>query len=132
MFKWLMGRNPSVEQQLGNLLGVGIRLRGGIDIKDCLDGHQKEYIKRPYILLLISIGSEIISDNDQVSFPSEQVWHLDRECIEDHGDYARVIQRISEMVKDEIIVDQINDFVDVENNIAQISFNVNGHPMNLL
>lgn len=128
VFRWLKKRNGiSIEQQLNDFLGIGIGLKEGININECLDFNKKEYKIKPYFLLLTTLGSEIVSNDKRFLFPSDDVWYLDRECIEDNGDYVRVIRRIAEMTKDDFSLDHINDFIDLDNKCTWISFKVNGH-----
>jgi len=80
---------------------------------------EEEYENDPYQLLLISMGGEI-HKNDEFFVVSDNIWHLDTECIEDHGDYVSVIERLKRMTTLEIR--NIQDFIDIEEEIAWVSF----------
>lgn len=119
MFKWFKQKKISGVNQYNNLRKIGIKMLNeeylGLDLSN------KEYKKSPYIQLLLSMGSEIEDKNGFV-YPSNNVWNLDRECIEDHGDYVRIVKRIAEMINPELVITDIRDYVDIENKRATISF----------
>ncbi|WP_337100109.1 hypothetical protein [Paenibacillus sp. YIM B09110] len=89
-----------------------------------IDLSKSEYKKNPYIQLLISMGSEVENSNNFM-YPSNNVWYFDRECIEDHGDYVSIVERIAEIIKEEVVISNIRDYVDIENKKARISFLLN-------
>jgi len=124
MFSWFKRSKTTIEEQLNKLEELRVRLKEKVNINDCLEFKQHDYEKKPYILLLISMGSEIPRE-DSYTFPSDDVWYFDRECIEETGDYVRVLKRIAELMKDEIVVTDISDFIDIENNEVQVSFKIN-------
>lgn len=120
MFKWFKQKiSISGENQCNHLNKIGIKILNeeylGLDLS------KKEYKKSPYIQLLISMGSKI-EDKSGFVYPSNNVWNLDRECIEDHGDYVRIVERIAEMIYPELVITDIRDYVDIENKRATISF----------
>ncbi|WP_219834272.1 hypothetical protein [Paenibacillus sp. R14(2021)] len=117
----------SIEEQLVNLEKVGITLKKNVEFRDVLDFEIREYEERPYIHLLMSIGSErggLESDSDL--YPTNDVWCFDHECIEDHGDYVRALERISVMLEPAIRITDIQDYVDIEAEEAWIAFNADG------
>ncbi|MDQ0059987.1 hypothetical protein [Paenibacillus harenae] len=121
MFKWFK-RTKSISgaEQYSKLKEIGIML-----IKqEYFDLSKSEYKKNPYMQLLISMGSEVENSND-IIYPSNNVWYLDRECIEDHGDYVSIVERIAEIIKEEVVISNIQDYVDIENKKARISFLLN-------
>jgi len=113
----------SLHEQIVRLAELGIKLNSGISIDSLLDEFsQEQFEKDPYQLLLISMGGEIFKD-DHFYVASDQIWHLDTECIEDHGDYISIIERLKKMTG--IDINHIKDFVDVENETAWVSFEYN-------
>lgn len=123
MLNWFRRQKAaSLEEQLKRLEEVGISLKNQI----LLDLSRSEYEERPYIQLLISMGSEVYLEDETV-YPSDQVWCFDRECIEDKGDYVRVIERIAELIKTEVLVTDICDFVDIDSRRAWVSFKADSH-----
>jgi len=89
------------------------------------DFERREYEEKPYILLLIAMGSEIEKDGE-FKFTSTDIWHFDRECIEDDGDYSIVMERIVELIKGELLITDIEDHIDRENEEVGLSFKLNG------
>lgn len=119
MFKWFKQKmSISGVNQNNHLNKIGIKI---LNEDLGLDLIKTEYKKSPYIQLLISMGSEI-EDKSGFVYPSNNVWNLDRECIEDHGDYVRIVERIAEMIYPELVITDIRDYVDIENKRATISF----------
>ena len=76
---------------------------------------------------MISLGGEIFRD-EQFIVVSNDIWHLDTECIEDHGDYKVIIERLMNMTG--LDIRNINDFVDIENEEAWVSFQYNEKQIN--
>jgi hypothetical protein len=48
------------------------------------------------------------------TYPSDDIWHFDVECIEDHNDYVRIAQRFVDLAGSHLSLEDINDYVDVE------------------
>lgn len=112
-----------LEDQLQTFSNLGITLNSDIDPILLLEEFSKErYEKDPYQLLLISMGGEIYK-NDEFYIISNHIWHLDTECIEDHGDYIRIIERLMKLTN--MNLQNIQDFVDIENETAWVSFEYN-------
>jgi len=126
LFKWFR-KKLTVEEQYAKVKSLGIELKQGMNLNQVISGCGREgYEEKPYLLLYISLGSEMALDDHSFTYPSDDIWHLDRECIEDHGDYIPIIERISDLLKDEIIVNDIADYVDIENNEIWVSFTIDG------
>lgn len=120
MFGFLKKKEIAFDKQLQKLSELGISLNQGIEPALLFDEFpEQEYLKNPYQLLMISMGGEIYKDNQFVNI-SNQIWHLDTECIEDHGDYTAIIERLKNLTGSQI--HKINDYVDIENEIAWVSF----------
>ncbi|RIX51390.1 hypothetical protein D3P08_15835 [Paenibacillus nanensis] len=114
----------SIEEQLANLGRVGITLKENVEIRDIIDFEIGDYEECPYIHLLMSMGREREGVGDE--YPSNDVWCFDRECIEDHGDYAYGLKRIADMLVPFISVTDIQDYVDIEASEVWIAFKANG------
>jgi hypothetical protein len=74
--------------------------------------------------LLYELAGE--ADPDDSQFPdtvfSNNIWHFDTECINDHGDYAVIARRMAALTQGALAISGIQDHVDVENGIAWLSF----------
>ncbi len=121
----LFRRKVAIQQQLETLGRCGIRPKDGIGINELLESFDREqYESDPYELLLVRLGGEL----EREPYPpiSDDIWHLDTECIEDHGDYARVARRIQALAKGELPLMDIRDYVDVEAGEAWLAFTIGG------
>jgi len=123
MKKATMG--TTFEDQLQSLANCGIRLVPEVT-PDCLiQAHDRSaFESEPFVLLLCAMGAEL--DVEPYVFPSDAIWHFDAECIEDHNDYVRIAQRLSDLAAGDLPLDEVNDFVDVEESDAWVSFRIDG------
>lgn len=106
-----------ISQKLQQLEKAGIALAPDITIKDIPDLNDGTYES-----LLIAMGGELEGKDNQWVRLSHDIWYFDTECIEDHGDYARIAARLSEITKGSLLLQNIKDFVDVEAKTAWLSF----------
>ncbi|PGM57355.1 hypothetical protein [Bacillus sp. AFS053548] len=123
MFRFFKSKKKvSFSEQLCELQKIGIELNPNLNEELILAEYSKEEFERePYLLLLIELGSEMELNENYINC-SNEIWHLDTECIEDTGDYVRIAERIKDLSKDYLNLKNIKDFVDVENQTASISF----------
>lgn len=127
MFGFFKKKVISFEDQLETLGELGFTLNSDINPDSLFEEFTRnEYEKVPYELLLTSLGGEICR-GDKCFVISDAVWHLDTECIEDHGDYKAIIERLSKMTGHAI--QNIKDFVDIESEKAWTSFEFNQKPV---
>lgn len=111
-----------ISQKLQQLEKAGIALAPGIMIKEI----PEELNDGTYESLLIAMGGELEGENGQWVPLSHDIWHFDTECIEDHGDYARIAARLSEVARGDLPLQNIKDFVDIETKTAWLSFVLDG------
>ena len=111
----------SVEEQLENLSDCGISLRPDMN-RDILfsDYDPDDFEREPYLLLLVTLGGE--TEEEPYGFLSTDIWHFDAECIEDHGDYARIAMRMEELAGGDLPLEKIEDYVDIEEAKAWLAF----------
>jgi hypothetical protein len=57
---------------------------------------------------------------------SDDIWHFDAECIEDNGDYVRVMERLVILTKGLLPITDLRDHVDLENETAWVEFKLGG------
>jgi len=111
---------PTLERQLQDLVECGIRLLPNANREALLrEWSAAEFEENPYELALVALGG----DDPPLA---ENVWHFDTECIEDHGDYARIAERMRSMAADALPIARVEDFVDVEAREAWLSFVLDG------
>jgi hypothetical protein len=132
MFEFLKKRfNPSVslESQFATLKECGIECATS-SIEDALINSlpRGKIEQEPFSLLLCILGDEADEEKfaGPTGFPSENIWHFDTECIEDHGDYAQIANRLATLSQGDVAISNVRDFVDVESGIAWLSFQCNG------
>jgi hypothetical protein len=122
MLDWLRKRVVTLEEQVNTLAECGIRLAPGVGLEQILASFpRKEYERDPYQLLLCVMGSEEAA--------SQSIWHFDAECIEDHGDYTTIAERLRDMAQGALPLTNIQDFVDIEAKEAWISFELDDLPV---
>jgi hypothetical protein len=115
----------SLEEQVGVLNSCGIRLLPEITVDNLLASYDRDaYEKEPYVLLLTVMGSEL--DTEPCTYASDDIWHFDTECIEDHNDYVRIALRFSDLAREALPLEDIIDYVDVEEGKAWLSFKLDG------
>ena len=117
----------SLEDQRARLDKLGVRLRPGIGTEDLLvSWDRSEYEASPFVLLLTTMGGEV----EKEPFPriSDDVWRFDTECIEDHGAYVAIAERIRNLAGGRLALSNLNDHVDVEAGVAWLAFNAGDQP----
>lgn len=120
MFGLFKKKKIIFEDQLNKLSELGIFMSAESKKELLLEEFSRnEYEEDPYNLLLLTLGGEVEVNGEFINV-SEEIWYLDTECIEDHGDYARIIIRLENMTK--LNLNNITDYVDIQNGTAWVSF----------
>jgi len=115
----------SFEDQLQTLANCGIRLVPDVTPDRVLQAHDRSaYESEPFVLLLCAMGAEL--EVEPYRFASDDIWHFDTECIEDHNDYVRIAQRLSDLAAGGLPVEEVNDYVEIEDGEAWVSFRIDG------
>ncbi|MCM3748079.1 hypothetical protein M3223_12015 [Paenibacillus pasadenensis] len=123
---WFKKKSPKINKMLRDLECIGLTCRSDLNLERYSHLIKDRFSRNTYIHLLIELGSEIEIERDIFVSPSNDVWYLDTECIEGHGDYANLLRRIKEMIANELIIDDVCDEVDVDAGLAKIAFTVAG------
>jgi hypothetical protein len=120
MFGGLFGRKPSLERQLSDLRAGGVRLlpEATLDrlIEEC---PRKQFEETPYILVAAALGG----DEPRLS---QNLWHFDSECIEGHGAYVLIAQRLRDLAGGELPLLEVEDYVEVMKEEAWLAFKLDG------
>ncbi|WP_397346424.1 hypothetical protein [Paenibacillus polymyxa] len=120
MFGLFKKKKTIFEDQLNQLSELGIFMSADLKKELLLkEFSRNEYEEDPYNLLLFTLGGEVEVNGEFINV-SEEIWYLDTECIEDHGDCARIIIRLENMTK--LNLNNITDYVDIQNGTAWVSF----------
>lgn len=114
-------KTPSIEEQYINLSNCGIRLNEGISLDRINEFEFSEYGSQPYILLLIALGT-YLHGTDGKQWASSDMWHFDTECIYGHGDYVQIVRRLINLSKNDLKLDELQDYVDIDEGVAYLEF----------
>jgi hypothetical protein len=116
-------KKEKVEAMLAEAAAAGVALRPGTPIERVwAEWGRDEIEKRGFEMLLVALGGEQLDQGTlQPLEPlSDDVWHFDSECIEDHGSYARIVHNCCRISGGELKFDRVSDYVDVEVGIAWV------------
>lgn len=114
-----------LEEQMATLAQCGIRLRPEFPVEVLLESFPREkYETSRYIGTLIRMGGEL--EREPFAPLSNNIWHLDTECIENRGDYAWIAERMRDLAQGELPITNICDQVDIENGDAWLEFELKG------
>lgn len=119
------GKRTSLSEALAQLATIGIRVRSGISNDDLLlslEGTIEAQVD--WVQLLCVLGSEVERGNFERI--SDNIWHFDAECIEDHGAYVAVVNRFVILAKGALPLTEINDHVVVDEKEAWVEFMLDG------
>src|ERR1041384_1175038 len=134
MWKFLRRKLPEtvpLERQIEVLASCGIRLAEEVAPGALtLSLPRAEMEAKPYLHLLCVMGSEA-EDPSQAGpsgYPSDEIWHFDTECIEDHGDYVAIAERLRTLAGGALPIGDIEDHVDVEAGGGRLALHRAGRP----
>jgi len=114
-----------LEQQLEDLSACGIHLKPEFSVDTLLESFDREkYEERPYVGAVIRLGGEL--EREPFTPLSENLWHLDTECIEGPGSYTRIAERMRELAQGDLPIENIRDHVDESNGDAWVAFELRG------
>jgi len=119
------GSRTSVSEALAQLATVGIHVRPGISNEDLLyslEGTMESPVE--WVQLLCVLGSEV--ERGDFERISDDIWHFDAECIEDHGAYVAVVNRFAILAKGALPLTEINDHVVIDEKEAWVEFTLDG------
>ena len=120
----------TLEQKLEVLAGCGFRLAEPFTCDDLLKSwNRADYEKPGYDLVLVGVG--MTEEQEPWRSHCVNLWHLDTECIEDHGDYKKIAACMAAMAKGSLPLDNIQDHVDVANKEAWLSFSFRGQAVKI-
>src|SRR5262249_45134215 len=115
----------ALEDRLGALRECGIALNPGRSVDEMLVSWDRKDLETDPHLVLVQLGGEVEAEPWGRRF-CDALWHFDTECIEDHGAYARIAEHIRVLAGSDLPLAQVTDFVDIEQNQAWLSFNLDG------
>ena len=120
----------SLEQKLEILADCGFKLATPFTVDELLTSWDRDAFELlGFDLVLVGLG--MTEEREPWRNHCVNLWHFDTECIEDHGDYQRIVERMVEMIQGALVLENIEDYVDVENKIAWLSFTFQGEKIKL-
>jgi hypothetical protein len=118
-------RGLTMEQKLEVFANCGLRLSAPFKPSDLLTSWGREEYEKPgFDLLLVGLG--MTEEQEPWRNHCTNLWHFDTECIEDHGDYKRIVERMVEMAQGSLPLENIHDHVDLEEEEVWFSFTFRG------
>jgi hypothetical protein len=128
MFKIFRRQTLSLEEQLHVLGECGIRPRTGITADQLLQSWDRaQFEAAPFRLAVVALGGE--TETPPFAHRSDDVWHFDTECIEDHGSYVAIAERMRDLAQGDLPLTAITDYVDIEEGEAWLEFELGGQTL---
>ena len=114
-----------LEKQLEALEAFGFTLEPGVTIGDLLySGERTDFESPPFDLIFFVLGSEIERRPWGRRF-CRRIWNFDYECIEQEGDYVRIVEQLGEVAGKPDALSAVSDHIDLDSNVAWLKYNVN-------
>lgn len=118
-------RPRPLETQLADLARCGVSLRSDRTVDELLISLSREDYETSPTSLIVMLGAEVEAE-PWGRFFSDDVWHFDTECIEDHGAYADIARRMRTLAGGALPLENIEDYVDLEEGVAWLEFTLDG------
>lgn len=115
----------TLDEALAELAGMGVTLLSEgarEEIPASLGSGKNGPVDR--VELLCVIGSE--AESGDCGWFSNDIWHIDAECIVEDGDYVRLAQRFIALAKGWLPLTALRDHVDIESKEAWFEFQLEG------
>lgn len=123
MFGFKKKSPKTLEDKIAALAEVGVVVNLERTIEEMLESNgREEYEREGFDSLLFTLANEVETGFGAGAYYTNQLYSFDTECIEDHGDYARIAMRFAEMFRNEFEITAIADKVDLDAEIAELSF----------
>jgi hypothetical protein len=115
----------TLEQKIEVLAGCGFRLAQPFTVEDLLQSWDRAALEKlGYDSVLVAMG--MTEEQEPWRNHCVNLWTFDTECIEDHGAYKKIAERMAELAGGSLPIENIRDYVDVENNEAWLAFSFHG------
>jgi hypothetical protein len=115
----------SVAQSLELLATIGIRRRPGVSDEDLLlslGGTMDSPVD--WVDLLCVLGGDV--ERGKFGRISDDIWHVDAECIVEDGDYVLLLERFVILAHGALPLQNLRDHVDLESSEAWVEIDLNG------
>lgn len=121
----LEGKAMKLEDLLAKLRSCGIAMLPGRTTVELLASFPREELEKEPMLLVTQLGGEVEAEPWGRRF-SDNLWHFDTECIEDHGAYVNIAEHMATIAGPALPLTEIRDYVDIEEGKAWLEFNLDG------
>jgi hypothetical protein len=120
----------SLESKVKQLANFGFVLAEPFTIDDLLSSWDESAFEQSgYNLVLVALGST--EEQPPWRPRCENLWHFDTECIEDHGSYVAIAERMKAISGGSLPIENIRDDVDLEAERATLAFDYNGKTIDI-
>jgi hypothetical protein len=114
------------QEQLQLLQSFGFTFNEGISFSDIAwaEDLNLKYEEKSFFRLYLALGGT----NHDTSYThiTNKCWVFDFEAICNKGDYARILKQLSRLSQGELGFEDLNDSIDIEKEIADVSFTCKG------
>lgn len=118
-------KSVTIEAQLAALAKAGIVVNTGVVEADLTAFHSRADLERtPFVGLVEVLGIDL--ERRPYTPICDRLWMCDFECIEDHGSYCAVIERLERMTGRALNLSSIKDHVDLDAREAWVAFDLAG------
>src|SRR4051812_27766745 len=108
MFKLFSRKTVSLEEQLLILGECGLRPRPDVTAEHLLQFWDRAWFEAdPFRLTVVALGGAM--EEPPYTPYSDSVWHFDTECIEDHGSYVAIAERMRDLAQGDLSLTAIAD-----------------------
>ncbi|MBI3395768.1 MAG: hypothetical protein HY042_08035, partial [Spirochaetia bacterium] len=113
------------EQKLEILARCGLELSPPFHARDFLESWTRKDFEKPgFNLVLVGLGMP--EEREPWRNHCVNVWHFDTECIEGPGSYSRIAERMKEMARGSLPIENIRDDVSDDGSEAWLAFDCRG------
>jgi len=133
MFGIFKGRSKvplTLERKLEILAECGLSLAPPFRVENLPESWPRPQFEEPgFTMTLVGLG--MTEERPPWRNHSENVWHLDTECIEDTDSYVRIAERMAELTQGSLVIRDARDQVDLEAGTASLDFEHSGKPVHI-
>jgi hypothetical protein len=126
MFRFFRKKTKAPEDLIFELAGMGFNLNSPEAktrlLAELRDADTEDSSTLASVLALMA-DEQYDPDSDTIlPWLSDDAWHFDFEAIEDHGAYKLIVENCVRISRGKFSVSNLVDFVDIENEVANVSF----------
>lgn len=120
-----IGKQMTLENKLEILADCGLKLASPFTINDLLKPWGREDYEKPGFNLTLT-GLAMTEEEEPWRPHCVNLLYMDTECIEDHGDYKRIVERMADITQGAMHFDNVKDYIDIDEEKAWFSFTFQG------